>query len=80
LHIVATVSGLPVSPWGGAEEMELHVTADVSLMMRQYIQLTNDTGFLTRDGGYQAIADIADFWVSRSQFDSSRQQYVINGK
>ncbi|KAK7104585.1 protein-glucosylgalactosylhydroxylysine glucosidase-like [Littorina saxatilis] len=72
-------TGLNTSPSVGTTTYELHVTSDTSWMMRQYLQLTNDTQFLARDGGYQVIADIADFWVSRSTFNSTKNMFEILG-
>ncbi|KAK7507084.1 hypothetical protein BaRGS_00001935 [Batillaria attramentaria] len=58
-------TGLEVSPSRDTAVYEQHVTGDVAWMMRQYLQLTKDVHFLRDDGGYQVLADIANFWVSR---------------
>ena len=73
-------SGLNTSPSKSTTDYELHVTGDVSWMMRQYLQLTNDTRFLQHDGGYAVIADMADFWVSRSVFSQTKGMFEIKGK
>ena len=71
--------GLNTSPSKATTEYELHVTGDVSLMMRQYLQLTNDMRFLKEDGGYKAIADIANFWVSKSVYSQKKRKFEILG-
>ncbi|KAL8559375.1 hypothetical protein ACOMHN_045095 [Nucella lapillus] len=70
-------TGLPTSPSYDTQTYEIHVTGDVAWMMRQYLQLTNDTAFLTRANGYKALASIADFWISRSVFNQTRKTYEI---
>lgn len=58
---------------------EVHLTSDTSWMMRRYLQLTNDTDFLVKDDGYKAIADIANFWLSRAVLNPETSQYEIRG-
>ena len=55
------------------------MTGDVSFMMLQYLQLTDDMEFLLQDSGYKAIADIADFWVSRSVYNQTKGMFEIKG-
>ncbi|XP_076464028.1 protein-glucosylgalactosylhydroxylysine glucosidase-like [Babylonia areolata] len=70
-------TGLPTSPSKSCQAYEIHVTGDAGWMMRQYLQLTKDTDFLTKDGGYRALAFLADFWVSRSSYNQQRKRYEI---
>jgi trehalose/maltose hydrolase-like predicted phosphorylase len=55
---------------------EIHVNGDVALAQWQYYLATGDSAWLARDG-YPVIRETADFWVSRSSFDSTDQRYHI---
>jgi trehalose/maltose hydrolase-like predicted phosphorylase len=55
---------------------EIHVNGDVALAQWQYFQATGDSGWLARDG-YPVIRGTAEFWVSRSVYDSSDGKYHI---
>lgn len=46
-------------------ELEVHVSADVSLAFHQYWLATGDRGWLARDG-WPVLSEVADYWVSRS--------------
>lgn len=72
-------TGIEVSPSEATATYEIHTTADTSLMIHRYLQLTNDTDFLTLNGGYNVLADMADCYVSRSEFNSTSGMYGING-
>ncbi|KAK7506974.1 hypothetical protein BaRGS_00001825 [Batillaria attramentaria] len=70
-------TGLNVSPSVATTVYENHITGDTAWMMRQYLQQTNDTKFLTTDGGYQALSDIAKYWLSRVTFSKTTSLYEI---
>ena len=55
---------------------EIHVNGDVALAQWQYYLATGDSAWLAREG-YPVIRETADFWVSRSSFDSTDQRYHI---
>ena len=55
---------------------EIHVNGDVALAQWQYFLATGDSTWLARDG-YPVLRETADFWVSRSSFDSTDQRYHI---
>src|SRR3954454_11158303 len=55
---------------------EIHVNSDVALAQWQYYLATGDSAWLAR-AGYPVIRETADFWVSRSSFDSTDQRYHI---
>jgi hypothetical protein len=55
---------------------EIHVTGDVTLAQWQYYLATGDSVWLAREG-YPVIRETADFWVSRSSYDSTDQRYHI---
>jgi trehalose/maltose hydrolase-like predicted phosphorylase len=56
--------------------LEIHVNGDVALAQWQYYLATADSSWLARSG-FPVISETADFWVSRSSFDSSDQRYHI---
>jgi protein-glucosylgalactosylhydroxylysine glucosidase len=55
---------------------EIHVNGDVALAQWQYYQATGDSLWLAREG-YPVIQGTAQFWVSRSEFDSADGKYHI---
>jgi trehalose/maltose hydrolase-like predicted phosphorylase len=55
---------------------EIHVNGDVALAQWQYYLATGDSAWLAREG-YPVIRETADFWVSRSSYDSTDQRYHI---
>jgi trehalose/maltose hydrolase-like predicted phosphorylase len=55
---------------------EIHVTGDVAFAQWQYYLATGDSLWLAREG-YPVIRETADFWVSRSSYDSTDQRYHI---
>jgi trehalose/maltose hydrolase-like predicted phosphorylase len=56
---------------------EIHVNGDVALAQWQYFLATGDSSWLGREG-YPVIRATADFWVSRSTYDSAAGRYHIN--
>jgi trehalose/maltose hydrolase-like predicted phosphorylase len=55
---------------------EIHVNGDVALAQWQYYLATGDSTWLARKG-YPVIQGTADFWVSRSVYDSADGKYHI---
>lgn len=55
---------------------EIHVTGDVALAQWQYYLATGDSAWLARDG-FPVMRETADFWVSRSVYDSATDRYHI---
>jgi trehalose/maltose hydrolase-like predicted phosphorylase len=55
---------------------EIHVNGDVALAQWQYYLATGDSIWLARDG-FPVIRETADFWVSRTVRDSTRDRYHI---
>jgi trehalose/maltose hydrolase-like predicted phosphorylase len=55
---------------------EIHVNGDVALAQWQYYQVTGDSAWLSHTG-FPVIKETADFWVSRSSFDSTDHRYHI---
>lgn len=60
---------------------EVHITADVALAFQQYVfmALEHDTYFLLLERGLEVIDEIAKYWVSRSTYNSTSDQYEILG-
>lgn len=55
---------------------EIHVTGDVAVAQWQYYLATGDQKWL-KEFGYPVIQQTADFWVSRSTFNSEKNRYDI---
>jgi trehalose/maltose hydrolase-like predicted phosphorylase len=56
---------------------EIHVNGDVALAEWQYYLATGDSAWLARDG-FPVISETANFWVSRSTYDSTAGRYHIS--
>lgn len=59
------VTGIETCPWDPASEYQVHVTADVSYSIRQYLYATADESILSGQVG-NLVTDVARFWQSRS--------------
>ena len=55
---------------------EIHVNGDVALAQWQYYLATGDSAWLAREA-FPVIRETANFWVSRSTFDSTDGRYHI---
>jgi trehalose/maltose hydrolase-like predicted phosphorylase len=55
---------------------EIHVNGDVALAQWQYYLATGDSAWLARQA-FPVIRETANFWVSRSTFDSTDGRYHI---
>ncbi|HET8622023.1 MAG TPA: hypothetical protein VFM14_00520 [Gemmatimonadales bacterium] len=55
---------------------EVHVNGDVALAQWQYYLATGDSTWLARDG-YPVIQATAEFWLSRTTFDSAAGKFRI---
>ncbi|MBA3260435.1 MAG: glycoside hydrolase family 65 protein, partial [Gemmatimonadales bacterium] len=55
---------------------EIHVTGDVALAQWQYYLAIGDSAWLARDG-FPVIRETADFWVSRTVYDSAADRYHV---
>lgn len=74
-------SGVETCPWDLASKYQIHVTADVSFALRQYLYVSTDVdaiNLLTKKGSALAL-DIARFWASRVS-KSDKTGYDILGK
>ncbi len=57
-------------------EREIHVNGDVAIAQWQYFLVTGDKSWL-RDVGYPVIRTVAEFWTSRSTYNSQLDRYEI---
>ena len=64
-------------PWFFAAEFQIHVTADVSYSIRQYLYSTLDQEFAQ---DYILPLEIARFWESRVRYNEDLDRYEIWGK
>jgi trehalose/maltose hydrolase-like predicted phosphorylase len=55
---------------------EIHINGDVALAQWQYYRSTGDSSWLAREG-FPVIRETANFWVSRSTYDSADGRYHI---
>ncbi|MGX7148415.1 glycoside hydrolase family 65 protein [Enterococcus ureasiticus] len=68
------ITGKPTKIWSGF--IEQHITSDVAIGMKQFIDVTGNTNF-AREKGYEVIFDTAKFWASRLQWQEANQRYEI---
>ncbi|KAL4217202.1 hypothetical protein ACF0H5_023655 [Mactra antiquata] len=61
------LTGIEVTPkWAGNMSLyQIHVTADVSYALRQYMYAVDDVTVLTEGRGFELALEIARFWQSR---------------
>ena len=55
-----------------------HIGIAVAYNVWQYYQVTGDLEYLIENGA-EMLAEIARFWVSRTEFDETKGRYVIRG-
>lgn len=74
-------SGVETCPWDLAAKYQIHVTADVSFALRQYLYVSTDIDamHLLKQKGSALALDIARFWASRVS-KSDNNGYDILGK
>ncbi|ESP00135.1 hypothetical protein LOTGIDRAFT_226064 [Lottia gigantea] len=70
-------TGLPTSNCPNCSRYEIHISADVSLALRQYLFLTNDSDFLEH-GGTDTLMDLATFWAARVTLNPDTKLYEIH--
>ena len=56
---------------------EIHVNADIAIAQWQYYLASGDRTWLA-NFGWPVIREIAEFWVSRVQFNPAKQRYEIH--
>ena len=58
---------------------QIHITADISYSLRQYLYATHDVGILQSDLGIDLALEVARYWKSRST-KMSDNTYEILGE
>jgi trehalose/maltose hydrolase-like predicted phosphorylase len=66
-----------VAPHNMYPNAEHHITGDVAIAAWQYYCVTQDKEWL-REKGYSLIAEPADFWVSRAEYDELGRANLYN--
>jgi trehalose/maltose hydrolase-like predicted phosphorylase len=56
---------------------EIHVNADIAIAQWQYYLATGDESWL-KNYGWPVIREIAEFWVSRVEFNKAQDRYEIH--
>ena len=56
---------------------EIHVNADIAIAQWQYYQMTGDREWL-KQYGWPVIREIAEFWVSRVEYNPAEHRYEIH--
>ena len=69
------ITGQTIKIWSGF--IEQHVTSDVALGVKQYLDVTDDEEFALNKG-YEIILDTAIFWTSRLEWNPDKHYYEIN--
>jgi protein-glucosylgalactosylhydroxylysine glucosidase len=70
--------GIDVTPAfaGAFGEREIHVNGDAAIAQWQYYLATGDLEWL-RQYGNPVIREVADFWISRSNYNAQKDRYEI---
>ena len=68
------VTGQATKIWSGF--IEQHITSDVAIGIKQYLDVTGDEDF-AKEKGYEILIDTAKFWASRLEYNSERDVYEI---
>jgi len=72
-------SGVETSPSELCASEEIHINGDISYAMQQYLLATGDAE-ITNVSSYKGVVfGIADFWISRMQYNQTKQLFDING-
>ncbi|XP_069757922.1 protein-glucosylgalactosylhydroxylysine glucosidase isoform X2 [Narcine bancroftii] len=58
---------------------EIHINNDISFAFQQYFYLTQDLEFFQKEGGWDVVCSIAQFWSSRVTWNPSEMCYDIKG-
>ncbi|XP_078271342.1 protein-glucosylgalactosylhydroxylysine glucosidase isoform X2 [Rhinoraja longicauda] len=58
---------------------EIHINSDISFAFQQYFHLTQDLEFFRKEGGWDVVCSIAEFWSSRVTWNPSEMCYDIKG-
>lgn len=56
---------------------QIHVTADISFALRNYLSMTHDLNWFQKEG-CELSREISRFWASRAAYNSNIKRYEIN--
>ena len=73
------VTGVETSPSETCATQEIHINGDISFAMQQYLLATGDTEIINTSLFRATVFGIADFWISRLQYNDTRHLFDING-
>jgi len=71
--------GVETSPSETCATQEIHINGDISYAMLQYLLATGDVEVVNISSYTAIVFGLADFWISRLQYNETRQLYYING-
>uniref|UniRef100_H3BDF9 Protein-glucosylgalactosylhydroxylysine glucosidase n=1 Tax=Latimeria chalumnae TaxID=7897 RepID=H3BDF9_LATCH len=75
----SAVTGYEVCPEAIYGTQEIHITGDVSFAFQLYFYFTQDLELFRKDGGWEVIAAIAEYWSSRVTWNAAGSCYDIKG-
>lgn len=58
---------------------EVHISGDIAFAIMQYLWASGNATIFTKEAFGSIIIGIGDFWISRSQYNATRQLYDITG-
>lgn len=73
------LSGVETSPSEICATQEIHINGDISYAMQQYLLATGDTEVINISSYKDIVFGIAEFWISRLQYNETKQLFDING-
>ncbi|KAL4238539.1 Protein-glucosylgalactosylhydroxylysine glucosidase [Mactra antiquata] len=73
----SALSGYDVTPSEDCRKYEIHVNGDIAVAIQQYLMISNDNQIHFTTKLKSAIFALADYWISRSTFNVSRDKYEI---
>lgn len=74
--------GLETSPWDLSATKEIHVVANVSIAIQNWLRLnaTPSGRDWYREKGAAILNSVAAFWASRVEFSPEKDAFVIKGE
>ena len=74
------LSGVETSPSDTCANQEIHINGDISYAMQQYLLATGDMEIINISSYKAVVFGIADFWISRMQYNSTKRLFDIDGQ
>lgn len=73
------LTGVETSESMTCAEQEVHISGDIVFAIMQYLWASGNATMFTKEAFGNIIIGIGDFWISRSQYNATRQLYDITG-